>query len=85
MLKTKSEATWRSKARQIESKMKSAVKVQEKLAKIESDLAKNLSDQSGLQKQLDRAVEQHRKREETQEKKRQAARIRHEKAVTREI
>jgi hypothetical protein len=85
MLRTKSEATRRSKARQIESKMKSAVKVQEKLAKIVSDLAKNLSEQSSTQKQLDRAVEQRKKKEGSQEKKRQADRMRHEKAVTREI
>jgi hypothetical protein len=85
MLRTKNEATRRTKARQIESKTKSAVKAQEKLAKIEADLAKNLSDQAGAQKQLDRAVGQRQRKEEMQEKKRQAERMRHEKAVSREI
>lgn len=85
VLKTKNDSTRRSKARQVESKTKNAVKAQEKLAKIESDLAKNLSDQSSAQKQHDRAVEQRRRKEESQEKKRQADRISHERAVTREI
>ncbi|QIN77529.1 hypothetical protein GBA65_02310 [Rubrobacter marinus] len=85
MLRTKSEMTRRSKARQVESKRKSAVKAQEKLAKIESDLAKNFSDQAGAQRQLDRAVAQRMKKEESQEKRRQAERMRHERSVSREI
>jgi hypothetical protein len=85
MLRTKSDATRRSKARQIESKTKGAVKAQERLAKIESDLAKNISERSSVQKQLDRAVEQRRKKEEAQQKRRQADQMRHEKAVTREV
>jgi hypothetical protein len=85
MLKTKSETTRRSKARQVESKTKSAVRAQEKLAKIETDLAKNLSDQVGAQKQLDRAVGQRQRKEESHEKKRQAERLRHERSVSREI
>lgn len=83
--RTKSDAIRRSKTRLMESKSKNAVKSQEKLAKIESDLAKNLSDQASAQKQLDRAVEQRRKKDETREKMRRADRMRHERAVTREI
>ena len=85
MLRTKSETTRRTKTRQVEAKTKSAVKAQEKLAKIESDLAKNLSDQFSAQRQLDRAVEQRLKNEESREKKRLAERMRHERSVSREI
>lgn len=85
MLKTKSDTTRRSKARQVETKTKSAVKVQEKLAKIETDLAKNLSDQASAQKQLDRAVGQRQRKEESENKKRRAERLRHERSVSREI
>lgn len=85
MLRTKSDSTRRSKASQVETKTKDAVKVQGKIAKLETDLAKNLSDQANVQKQLDRAVEQRRKKEEAQGKKLRAEQMRHEKAVTREV
>jgi hypothetical protein len=85
MLRTKSDSTRRSKARQIESKAKDAVKVQEKIAKAESDVAKNLAEQAKAQKQLDRAVDQRKKKGEAQDKKRRADQMRHEKAVTQEI
>lgn len=85
MFRTKSDTTRRSKGRQIESKTKEAVKVQGNVAKLESAIAKNLSEQTSIQKHLDRTMEQRRKKEESGDKKRQADRLRREKAVTREI
>jgi hypothetical protein len=85
MLRTKSDTIRRSKARQVESKTKDAVKVQEKLAKIEADIAKNLSDQGSAQRQLDQAVKQRMRKEESLAKKQRADQMRHERAVSREI
>lgn len=79
-----SAATLRSKRRQIESKQKEAAERQKKIAGYEADLAKVISEQNSVQKQLDRAVSSRTKKEETEAKKRRSEEMRHARALTRE-
>jgi hypothetical protein len=79
-----SDSIRRQKSRQIEAKVKKAADSAAKVAKYETEIAKNLAEQRRAQNSLDQAVNRRTRTEDAEAKKRRDTEMRHAKALTRE-